>query len=167
MAGVEDTSLISALTRIGRAVYFVEPFQDKRDTMSRFFTTYNRTADQIRVQDVLATARALQKQFGSVDLVGTGPGGLWALAALAASQGAPDAANSSLFRRVVADAGRFPSADESAYLERLFIPGFLRAGGFRALPWRGVLIHNAGGVFKAPGEVREAALSSSEIAAWL
>lgn len=72
-----------------------------------------------------------------------------------------------MFRRVVADAGSFPSDDESAYLERLYIPGFLRAGGFRALPDRGVLIHNAGGVFHAPGEVREAALSAAAIADWL
>ena len=70
-------------------------------------------------------------------------------------------------RRAVADAGRFPSDDESAYLDRLFIPGFLRAGGFRALPEQGVLVHNTGRVFRAPGELREAMLSPAEIAEWL
>lgn len=167
MTGAEDQALIAALTRMGRAVYFVEPFAERRDTTYRFFTTYNRTADQIRVQDVLVAAAALQKQFGPIDLIGTGPGGLLTLAAAAAARGSSSGASRTMFRRVVADAGKFPSDDESAYLERLYIPGFLRAGGFRALPDRGVLIHNAGGVFHAPGEVREAALSAAAIADWL
>lgn len=167
MTGVEDQALIGALTRMGRALYVVAPFEERRDTTYRFFTTYNRTADQIRVQDVLVAAAALRKQFGPIDLVGTGPGGLWALAALAAARGSSNDARRTMFRRVVADAGRFPSDDESAYLERLFIPGFLRAGGFRAVPDQGVLIHNTAGVFHAPGQLREAALSPAEIAAWL
>jgi dienelactone hydrolase len=167
IAGVEDGALVAQLTRMGRAVYFVEPFREARNLASRYFTTYNRTADQIRVQDLLSSARALQKRAGPIDLVGTGPGGLWALAALAASRGRSDGPDQRLFRRVVADAGRFPTGDESAYLDRLFIPGFLRAGGFRALPERDVLIHNAGAMFRAPGDVREATLSAAEIAAWL
>ena len=159
MAGVEDQTLIAALNRIGRAVYVVAPFQETRDVTSRYFTTYNRTADQIRVQDILSAGALMRKQFATIDLVGSGPGGLWALAALAASRG-------TVFHRVVADAGRFPMDDESAYLDRLFIPGFLRAGGFRAMPGQGVLIHNAGRAFHAPGDIREAPLSIAEIVSW-
>jgi hypothetical protein len=162
LAGVEDAALIAELNGIGRVVIFVQPFQETRDTKSRYFTTYNRTADQIRVSDLLAAGVLAQKQYGSVDLIGAGPGGLWALVARAAAgSGAPT------FRRTVADAGRFPTADESAYLERLFIPGILRAGGFQSLPKDDVLIHNTGGVFHASGDLREAALPGSEIARWI
>lgn len=158
LVGAEDRGLIEALNRAGRAVYFVEPFQETRDLQSRFFTTYNRTADQLRVQDVLMAAAALERQYGAIDLVGAGGGGLWALVAAAIRPS---------FHRVVADAGRFPTDDESAYVDRLFIPGILRAGGFRALNARGVLIHNTGGVFHAPGDLRDAPLSAAEIVAWI
>ena len=51
-----DITLIAELNRAGRAVYFVEPFVETRDVKSRNFTTYNRTADQLRVADILAAA---------------------------------------------------------------------------------------------------------------
>jgi hypothetical protein len=154
LAGVEDNALIAELNRTGRAVYFVEPFAEARDLKSRYFTTYNRTADQIRVADILAATAPLEKQYGAVDLIG-------GLPALVARQIHPS------FRRAIIDAARFPSADESAYLERLFIPGILRAGGFTGLSKDGVLIHNTGGVFHAPVELRESAMTPAEITAWL
>jgi hypothetical protein len=165
LAGHEDEALVSALTRSGRAVYFVEPFRETRDTASRYFTTYNRTADQIRVQDLLSAGAALSKRYGAVDLVGAGPGGLPALVAFAASRAATG--GHEVFRRVVADAARFDTRDESAYLERLFIPGILRAGAFGALPPRGVLVHNTGGLFTSPGELHDAPLPPAAIVEWL
>jgi dienelactone hydrolase len=165
VTGSDAPELIAALTRSGRAVYFLTPFQETRDTTSRFFTTYNRTADQIRVQQVLAAGADLRKRYRVVDLVGTGPGGLTALAAFASSARASSATPT--FRRVVADAGRFDVADERAYLDRLFIPGFLRAGGFGALPDRGVLVHNTGGAFRSPGDLREAPMAPAAIVEWL
>jgi dienelactone hydrolase len=165
LAGVEDEALVEALTRSGRAVHFVEPFRETRDTNSQYFTTYNRTADQIRVQDLLAVAAALSKRYGAIDLVGAGPGGLPALVAFAVSKLSTTGAGP--FRRVVADAQRFPTGDEAAYLARLFIPGILRAGGFRALPDREVLVHNTGGVFTSAGELREAPLPAAAIVEWL
>jgi dienelactone hydrolase len=167
LAGLEDAALIAELNKTGRAVYYVEPFQEMRDTKSKFFTTYNRTADQIRVQDLLNAAKTLEKQYGAIDLVGAGPGGPWALAALEASDATVVAADRPLFRRVVADVGRFPNGDEAAYLDRLNVPGILRAGGFQHLRGQGVLIHNAGGVFHAPGDVRDLPLSATAIADWL
>src|ERR1022692_1484334 len=67
LAGVEDAALIEELNRIGRVVIFVEPFQETRDLKSRYFTTCNRTADQLRVSDLLAAAALAEKQYGSVD----------------------------------------------------------------------------------------------------
>jgi hypothetical protein len=165
VSGLEDPSLVNALTHAGRAVHVITPFQETRDTASRYFTTYNRTADQIRVQQLLAAGAALRKRHDAVDLVGTGPAGLTALVAFAVS--ARSSSAPAIFRRVVADAGRFPTADEPAYLDRLFIPGFLRAGGFSALPDREVLVHNTGGVFRSPGDLHEAPLAPSAIAEWL
>src|SRR5579871_52532 len=163
LAGVEDSALIAELNRIGRVVIFVEPFEETRDVKSRYFSTYNRTADQLRVSDVLAAAAIAEKQYGAVDLVGAGPGGLWVLVAREVA----GATNAIRIRHTAADAGRFPTADESAYLERLNIPGILRAGGFASLPNEGVLIHNTGGVFKSPGELHENALTPAEIARWV
>lgn len=167
LAGVEDAPLIQALMRAGRAVYFVPPFQERRDTTSRFFTTYNRTADQLRVQDLLNAGAHLAKQQGAIDLVGTGPGGLWALTAFAVDHAIDAEHAAPRFRRVVADVGRFPIIDESAYLQRLWIPGILRSGGFRHLPGHGVMIHNTGGAFRSPGELRDAPATTEAIVEWL
>ena len=71
------------------------------------------------------------------------------------------------FRRVVADADRFPVGEERAYLERFFVPGLLRAGGFAGLPADGVLVHNTGNVFRSPGDLRVEALQPAAIAKWL
>ncbi len=161
----EDARLVSALSRSGRSVYVIDPFRETRDTASRYFTTYNRTADQIRVQELLIAARALRTQHATLDLVGVGPQALTALVAFAVSKASP--AGETLFRSVVADAGRFATDDEAAYLQRLFIPGFLRAGGFGALPARGVLVYGTGGVFHSPGDLREAPLSPADIVEWL
>ncbi len=157
IAGKEDPELVRELLRARRAVFFVEPFHETRDTNARFFTTYNRTADQIRVQDILTADAYLKREYEEVDLVGLGPGGLWALLARAI---APSGAAG--FRRTIADADRFPS-DDNAYLERLFIPGLRRAGDFRSLPQDGVLAHNTAGVFRAPGTLVESPLPAAAI----
>ena len=152
LAGVEDAALIAELNRAGRAVYFVEPFVETRDLKSRNFATYNRTADQIRVADILAAAAPLEKQYGTIDLIG-------GLPALVAREIHPS------FRRTVIDVARFPNGDEAAYTDRLFIPGILRAGGFQGLSKDGVVVHNTGGLFHAPCELKETQLSPSEISA--
>jgi dienelactone hydrolase len=160
-----DDALVSALVRSGRTVYLVELFRETRDTASRYFTTYNRTADQIRVQELLAAAAVLRRDGRAVDLVASGPHALCALAAFAVSAASPD--RQALFQEVVIDAGRFASRDESAYIRRLHIPGWLRAGGFDALPGEGVLVHNTGGVFDSPGDLREFPLGPGDVVDWL
>ncbi len=144
LVGDSSPNLVPALQRRGRVVFHVLPFEERRDTAALFFTTYNRTADQIRVQDVLTAAAFLQRQFGAVDLVGAGRGGLWALLARGVWPG---------FRRTVADADGFDVEDDSAYLHRLFIPGLRRAGDFRILPSGKVLVHNTAGVFRTSGQL--------------
>lgn len=158
MAGDESPTLVEELLRTRRVVLYVQPFQETRDTRARFFTTYNRTADQIRVQDILTAAAYCKREYGEVDLVGSGRGGLWALLAQAIAP---------VFRLTVADAARFPTGDDSAYLERLFIPGIRRVGDFRNLPTEGVLVHNTGGLFQAPGKLREEQLSPAAIVRFL
>ncbi len=155
LAGEAPQELVDTLLNRGRVVVHVRPFVEVRDTAARYFGTYNRTATQVRVQDILTAAAFLQGEYGAVDLVGSGPGGLWALLARAVSD---------RFRRTVADADGFASESDSAYLARLFVPGLRRAGGFRELPGRGVLVHNAGGVFRARGRVIDARLSAAEVA---
>lgn len=158
LAGDAPEALVGALLGLGRVVLYVRPFAETRDTASALFTTYNRTATQIRVQDLLTAAAFLRREYGAVDLVGSGAGGLWALLARAVSD---------RFRRTVADADRFPSDSDEAYLARLFVPGIRRAGDFRFLPTEGVLVHNTGGAFHAPGRLVEERLTVAQIAGWI
>jgi dienelactone hydrolase len=125
--------LAQALLENGRAVLLVDPFltgayltpfgQAGRPTCETHFAGYNRVDTCWRVQDVLTAAAALRTLTGAaqIDLAGRGDAGLWCLLARAL---APD-----LFRRMAADAGRFRWDDEQEYLERLYVPHLLRAGG--------------------------------------
>ncbi len=152
--GDEDAALTQEIVKAGRAVFTVQPFRETRDTQVPLFTTYNRTAEQIRVQDILTAGSYLKSQYGEVDLVG----GLSTLLARAIS---------SNFRKTVTDAARFPSDDDNAYVDRLFIPGIRRAGAFRSLPADGVMIHNTGGLFHASGKLVDTPLGAQAIAEWL
>jgi hypothetical protein len=136
LVGDSPPSLVHALQRDRRAVFHVLPFEETRDT----------------------TMAYLQGEFGAVDLVGAGRGGLWALLARGVWPG---------FRRTVADADRFDVEDDSAYLHRLFIPGLRRAGDFRGLPSGTVRVHNTGGVFRTSGQLTYELLSPDAIAKWL
>ena len=132
-AGIEgvsqrESSLVEPLRRRGWLVASIDAFNTgsalaPRDTSDRFFTTYNRTDDANRVQDVLTALSWLKRRPGirDVSLVGLDRAGLWCLLAQAL---APDLA------AVVADADRFPTALDEAYLDRLSIPLFRSVGGF-------------------------------------
>ncbi len=120
LAGREDASIIEQLNKAGYSVFFVRPLADRRDANTPFFTTYNRTTDQARVQQILNAAVYMGAQFEAVDLVGVGPGGPLALLARAVAP---------RFRKTIVGLGNFPVDDDQAYLDRLFIPGIRRAGG--------------------------------------
>ena len=112
----------------------------------RHFTTYNRTDTALRIQDILTSLAYLAhtNDGPDIDLIGIGEAGLWCLLARAVAP---------ISVRVVADAAQFSVKDDASYLDRLFIPGLRKAGGFQsaialAAP-SPTLIHNAGGVFHA------------------
>ncbi len=176
-------SLVDPVRRQGRLVASLDAFNTgrapaPRDTSDRFFTTYNRTDDANRVQDILTVLAWLERQPGirHVALVGLERAGLWCLLARGL---APDIAG------VVADADRFPTARDEAYLDRLSIPLFRSVGGFETALTLGlgsrVLVHNTGGVFEtarveesarvtgAGGriEVSREPLSDAGVTAWL
>jgi dienelactone hydrolase len=186
--GIEGVSareapLVEPLRRQGSLVASLDAFNTgsaraPRDTSDRFFTTYNRTDDANRVQDILTSLAWLKRRPGvrSVSLVGLGRAGLWCLLAQAL---VPDLA------AVVADADAFASERDESYLGPVSIPLLRSVGGFETALTLGlgsrVLVHNAGDVFETAG-VEESArltgaggriessrepLSDAGVAAWL
>jgi dienelactone hydrolase len=121
-------SLVEPLRESGQLVASLDAFNTgsalgARDTGDRFFSTYNRTDDANRVQDILTTLAWLKQQprVRKLSLVGLERAGLWCLLAQAL---APD------LDAVIADADRFPTDSDDAYLAQLFVPLFRKAGGF-------------------------------------
>ena len=191
--------LAAELLRRGSAVFSIDAFQTgehlgTRDMSDRMFTTYNRTDDAERVQDVLTAltylngrkqlqqdARAKPSgavELGEVSLVGMDRAGLWVLLARAL-------APQDFAARTAADAWQFATENDAAYLEKLFIPLIRRAGDFRTatalIAPAPLLIHNTGTTFRADWArdayraagreaalaVKEAVASEAEIASWL
>jgi dienelactone hydrolase len=187
-AGIEgvsrrESSLVEPLRRRGWLVASIDAFNTgsaraERDTSDRFFATYNRTDDANRVQDVLTALSWLKSRPGirEVSLAGLGRAGLWCLLAQAL---APDLV------AVVADADRFPTALDEAYLDRLSIPLLRSVGGFETALTLGlgarVHVHDTAGVFdtaaaeasaRAAGaaerlRVSRERLTDADVVAWL
>ncbi|MBI3874766.1 MAG: hypothetical protein HY300_02115 [Verrucomicrobia bacterium] len=119
----------------------------KRNPLKNFFTTYNRTDLQERVQDLLtacAFVRAETRGSRHVILCGVGRAGLWAILA------APGA------DAVVADCDNFDvTSDDLLLAPEMFVPGFRKMGGFEtpvvlsaANP---LVLHNTGEKFITAG----------------
>ena len=187
-AGIEgvsrrESSLAEPLRRRGWLVASIDAFNTgsaraERDTSDRFFTTYNRTDDANRVQDVLTALAWLERRPGirEVSLVGLDRAGLWCLLAQAL---APDLA------AVVADADRFPTALDEAYLDRLSIPLLRSVGGFETALTLGLgarlLVHDTADAFDTAAVVASARatgaaerlrvsreqLTDADVVAWL
>jgi dienelactone hydrolase len=189
-ARAHEGSLVDPLRWQGQLVASLDVFNTggaraPRDTSDRFFTTYNRTDDANRVQDILTALAWLKRQPGirRAGLVGLQRAGLWCLLAHGLAQGlahglapAPDA--------VVADADRFPTSRDEAYLNQVFVPLLRRAGGYETALTLGlggrVLVHNTGGVFETAAaeesaraigagrlEVSRELLSDADVTAWM
>jgi dienelactone hydrolase len=182
IAGV-PSALVDDLRGRGRFVVSIDAFDTgsakaSRDTSDRFFTTYNRTDDALRVQDILTALAWTRRQPDArrVCLVGLGRAGLWALLAAGLAPG---------LDAVVADVDRFPTGDDDAYLHRIFVPLFRRAGGFEtavllSLGAR-VYLHDTGEAFEAARveecarlvapagrlRVRREPASQADVVAWL
>lgn len=114
----------------------------KRDYKANFFTTYNRTDIQERVQD-LVTVCAFAQTHGKgrkVALCGLGRAGLWTMLAAPASDA------------LAADCAEFDSSDDRNFLAQdLFAPGLRKIGGFEGVAaintTHPLLLHNTGEKF--------------------
>jgi dienelactone hydrolase len=147
-----------------------------RKPFSSFFTTYNRTDLQERVQDII-TVCALGQRLSKgrqVVVFGEGAAGLWALLAAPAASG------------VVADCNALDDSDDQVLLTKdYFVPGLRKMGGFQtaaalAAP-RPILAYNTGSKFstdviraayKAVSatprfEAKSEKLSDAEVAEWI
>ena len=137
---------VRALLNRGGAVMGIDAFQTGRAKMTsrrskRFFTTFNRTDNANRVQDILTALIYLRTTLNSqqVNLVGMGSAGVWTLFAAALAEGPLD---------VVADLDGFIADSDEEFERKFFIPGLRKAGDFRAAavllpPGRTLLYHAA------------------------
>lgn len=142
--------IVKKLLREGGAVLGIDAFQTERirvprDIASagqyaeRFYTTFNRTNDARRVQDILTAIAFLRARSGeqNIHVAGFEEAGVWALFAAALAEGP---------LTVAADLHHFNAASGGDYLENFFIPHIRKAGDFRAaaplLAGRRLLVHN-------------------------
>ncbi len=141
--------LLLSLLKAGSSVLIPDTFNTGRASFQRtdkrnFFTTYNRTDDANRVQDILTSLSYLTGQTAGVPIkvAGFQTAGLWCL--LARGLGQSDAS-------FAVDAAQFDAASDEAYLKTLSIPGIRRAADFRTavlLNLNSALwIHNASETF--------------------
>jgi len=154
-----DAGLESLLKRAGltvRAVRF-SPFDAGAAAQVEHFETYNRTAASQRVADLIAALR----ETPNATLVADGDAGVAGLLAAAIVPGT----------RAVVDVGEFDVSNDSAFLERLYIPGLRRAGDVAtaaAMISGDVLVHNAGDRFTVPAlHVERGRLSAEQIVAFV
>ena len=178
------TPLAQELAKHGYLLFSVDTFQTgaaadpSRRMAGPYFSTYNRTDDAERVQDIL-TGLVYLKEIWRPDrivIVGEGLAGLWCLLARPFFP-APFT--------LAADVAGFDGGDDGAYLERLHIPLLRQAGDFQTAallaPPSPLLLHNLGTHFSSePFEhsfkVQDATnrlrvstqeLAVAEIAAWI
>ena len=174
-------SLVEPLRRNGWLVASIDAFDTgsakaSRDTSDRFFTTYNRTDDSNRVQDILTTIAWLQRRQQRVALVGIERAGLWCLLAQSLAPA---------LSAVAADADGFASARDESYLEHVFVPLLRSVGGYETALTLGLdkrlLVHGTAGAFdtaaveataRATGaqarlRVATEKASDAELVAWL
>jgi len=125
------SALVQDLVKSGRSVLLIDCFQTgsavaPRDRSHKFFTTFNRTDDANRVQDILTSLAYLSsRKSGSVELYGKGEASIWCLFA---------AAIAPLELSLHADTSWFGATDGD-YLHSFFVPGIQRAGGVGAAQW--------------------------------
>ena len=180
--------LVQQLLTRGGTVMGIDAFQTgrakvARDTSDkgtghRYFTTFNRTDDANRIQDVLTAITHLRKRTGSdaINLVGIKGGGLWCVFARALADGP---------MTLVADLALFDAGSDAEFESHFFIPGLRKAGDFRGaatlLPSEQTILHNVAGSFPSDWvrdsfaaaaaeselQIQDAVLSDEEIAQWL
>jgi len=175
MAASMDTAtgqpgpVVTALLAKGQAALVFDAFltgsradeevEAARKPFENFFTTYNRTDLQERIQDIATVCAYLRKSgFGRVALLGEGRAGLWTLlAAPLADAVAADGDQTNL------------STDDALLLDDLFVPCLRRIGDFRtaavlAAP-HPLLLQNTGRRFPAAKWIRGVYASLSKSSA--
>ena len=145
----EPSPLITDLLAADRKVLLIDVFgvgehqNYERPEDTSFFTTYNRTAAALRVQDIVTALRCFtgRGDVSEVNLIGIGEAGLWSLLAA----GFTDVKN------VVIDAAAFDNNSDDAFLKTVPIPSIRRVGDFRTagalIAPRSLIIHNTGDAF--------------------
>lgn len=150
----EPGKLLSVLLGGGRMVLAIDAYltgefhsplaETKQKKDKGFFSTYNRTELVQRVQDVLTGLAYLggRRDVAGADLVGVGQAGAWCLLA------APLAPETTA---IAADLGQLAGDDDPRWLDDLFTPCILKAGGAwtavaLAAPRR-LFVHNIAGSF--------------------
>lgn len=148
LTGADNTNgLIESLTKAGHGVMLISAVTNERQvpTSIKFFTTYNRTDEANRVQDILTALAYAKKLFGEARLNVVAQEEAGARALLARGL-APQ------IERMVIDAGQFNTESEEEFLRRMPIPGLRRAGDFitavTIAPHTPLLIHNTGNQFR-------------------
>lgn len=145
--GEESTQLREALSKAGHQVMVVKTFPGGRQVppQIKFFTTYNRTDEALRVQDILTAISYARMKFpaAKINLVATGRAGAWALLARGLA-GRID--------RMAIDTDGFETTTDDHYVARLPIPGLRRAGDFTTAvalaPLTPLMIFGAGEKFE-------------------
>ncbi|HZT40896.1 MAG TPA: acetylxylan esterase [Chthonomonadaceae bacterium] len=146
--------LVRALLEKGRAVLLLDAFltgsradaaaEAARKPFERFFTTYNRTDLQERVQDLITACAYLRSRpdVHSVAIAGQGRAGLWALLAAPVADA------------VAADCARLDlTTDDALLADDLFTPCLRRLGDFATaavlVAPHPLLLHDTGDHFTA------------------
>ena len=156
--------LAEQLVAQGHMVMAIDCFNHIRKSEDPFFSTYNKTDTQLRVQDILTALTYLRtrKDVSAINLVGLEQAGLWCLLAR------PFAL---YVNKTSADVVQFDASSDASFLKTLNVPVLRRAGDFRtALSLVGdaaLLVHNAGAAFKCAPNARREKLAESEIVQWL
>ena len=145
----EPLRLITDLLSADRKVLLIDVFGTgehrdyERPEDTGFFTTYNRTAAALRVQDIVTTLRCFtgRGDVSEVNLIGIGEAGLWSLLAAGFTD----------VKHVVIDAAAFDNSSDDAFLATLSIPNIRQVGDFRTagtlVAPRPLSIHNTGSAF--------------------
>ncbi len=151
----EDPALQAALARAGFSIRSVAatPFDTGAAARIQHFETYNRTPASQRVADIVqAIGEAPHATLVASDD--------WALAALMALAVVA-------VERAVVDIAQFDNASDTAFVERLYIPGIRRAGDLQtaiSMATGQVVIHNAGNRFTLEGpQIQPRKLTPDEI----
>jgi len=176
----DKNSLVEGILSGGGVVLAIDAFQTgqakaPRDAPKPGFEVFNRTDDANRVQDILTAITYLKARtkHDTVNVIGLGSAGVWTYFARAlAGTGV----------NLAADLNHFQTNNDSEYLEKFFVPGLRRAGGFRAaavlvsqgkamitnapasfpLDW----VQNSATVSGFKAEVRPGKLPDAELLSW-